>query len=327
MPDVKICDVTLRDGMQVTNRDARIPLTARLKLAESLQRAGLPYLEVGSFVSPRFLSSMHDTPELLAALAPRPGQQLAALVPKRKYYHQLQGSPHTDTVAVFISASEDYSLANTRMTREEALDAARDVAYAARHDGYRLRSYLSYAFRDPSRQDGETPLEATRFLTESLLDMGCETVALSDTDGRATPHEIDHVLGMLAADVGTEHLGVHLHDRYGQGLANALVAFQAGVRVFDCSVGGIGGNAAVLESSAGNLATEELVFFFHGMNVDTGIDFDELLVAARMVAEMTRLVGDPPPPSKILADLLAREPAAAVEDARVGGLKSATPPS
>lgn len=304
MPEVKICDVTLRDGMQAVNRKAVIPLEMRLGLAEALQRARLPYIEVGSFVHPNVIPAMADTRELLAALRPARGQQLAALVPKLKYYRQLAAAPHVDTVAVLVSASERYSQVNTNMTCEQALAAAREVAAAASADGYRLHAYLSYAFREMG-SDAGMPAGKVADLCAALIAKGCETIALSDTDGRAVPKEIERTVAYLAEHTGLEHIGVHLHDRYGLGLANALVAFRAGIRTFDSSVGGVGGNK-LIQDSVGNIATEELVYLFQGLDVDTGVDFDALLAAGDVLLDLIRFAGDPMPPSKILANRRSR---------------------
>lgn len=302
-PEVKICDVTLRDGMQVLNRNALIPVRMRRRLAETLQRSRLPYIEVGSFVNPRIISAMQDTPELFGSLRACDGQQLAALVPKLKYYRELKQTPNVDTVALFVSASETYSRANTRMSRDQAVASAREVALAARGDGYRVRAYLSYAFREMVNAPGEMPVETVERMCEPLLEMGCESVALSDTDGRAAPRDLERIIGHVDKTLGLEHMGVHLHDLHGLGLVNSLIAYRLGIRTFDCSIGGLGGNK-IVENSVGNVATEELVNMFHGMDVTTGIDFDFLIRAGRIVVDMARYVGDPAPPSRILADRL-----------------------
>ena len=304
MPEVKICDVSLRDGMQVLNRHAAIPLDARAQLAEALVRAGVPYIEVGSFVNPRVVPAMSDTAELLAALPPYDGQ-VAALAPTLEYYQRLKEAPRVDTVALFVSASETYSRANTRMSVEQALDAAEEIAVAAVADGYRLRGYLSYAFHDRSQPDGRMPVETVERICGRLTTMGCETIALSDTDGMATPRHIERLVGHLADRIGLEAIGVHLHDRRGLGITNAYVAYGAGVRVFDASIGGIGG-AITVRHSVGNVSAEELVAMFESIGVDTGIDLEPLVEAGCRVSQMADFVGDPPPPSKIILDELAK---------------------
>ncbi len=303
-PEVKVCDVTLRDGMQIVNRDRVIALEMRLALLEALHRSGLPYLEVGSFVSPRFIPAMQDTPEMLRAM-PHMEAEIAVLVPNIRYYRELERHDHekVNTVALFVSASEAYSESNTRMSKSRAFDSAREVAGAARHDGFRLRGYLSYAFRDV---DGDRRMDPEILLrdSEALLEMGCSTIVLSDTDGRSSPRDIERTVSALGPVAGLEALGVHLHDRWGQGIANALAAYQLGVRTFDSSIGGVGGSKAV-QASVGNIATEELISLFHGMGVETGVDPQPLLEAGRILVEMTELAGDPLPPSKLLANQLS----------------------
>ena len=298
--EVKICDVSLRDGMQILNRHAVIPLEERLELAAALVRAGLPYIEVGSFVNPRVVPAMHDTTELLERMPPYDGQ-IAALAPTLGYYEHLKKAPRVNTVALFVSASERYSQKNTHMSVDEALDAAAEVAAAARADGYGLRGYLSFAFRERGE---EMPAEKVERICSRLVEMGCDTVALSDTDGMATPRDIERLVGHLAGTIGLAAVGVHLHDRRGLGVTNAYAAFQAGVRIFDAAIGGIGG-AITVRHSAGNVATEELVSMFDSLGVDTGIDIEPLIEAGCRVSQMAEEVGDPPPPSKIVLDEIA----------------------
>jgi hydroxymethylglutaryl-CoA lyase len=304
MAEVKICDVSLRDGMQILNRHAVIPLEARLKVVEALVRAGVPYIEVGSFVNPRVVPAMRDTRELLERMPPYTGQ-IAALAPTVEYYERLREAPRVNTVALFVSASEAYSLANTRMSIGQALDAAASVATAAVEDGYRLRGYLSYAFRDKTQTRGETPVEKVEEICRQLITMGCETVALSDTDGLATPQDIERIVVPLSDRLGLDHIGVHLHDRRGLGVTNAYVAYQTGIRVFDASIGGIGG-AITVRHSVGNIATEELVSMFESIGADTGLDIRPLVEAGCRVSQMADFVGDSPPPSKIILDELAK---------------------
>jgi hydroxymethylglutaryl-CoA lyase len=304
VPEVKICDVSLRDGMQILNRHAVIPLEARLKVVEALVRAAVPYIEVGSFVNPRVVPAMRDTSDLLMRMPPYSGQ-VAALAPTLEYYERLREAPRVNTVALFVSASEAYSRANTRMSVSEAIEAAGAVAGAAVEDGYRLRGYLSYAFRDKTQARGEMPVERVEEICRRLIAMGCETVALSDTDGMATPQDIERVVVPLADRLGLDHIGVHLHDRRGLGVTNAYVAYRTGIRVFDASIGGIGG-AITVRHSVGNIATEELASMFESIGADTGIDIQPLVEAGCRVSQMAEFVGDSPPPSKIILDELAK---------------------
>ena len=306
-----ICDVSLRDGMQILNRHAVIPLEARLQLVEALIRAHVPYIEVGSFVNPRVVPAMQDTAKLLERMPPYDGQ-IAALAPTLDYYEILRQAERVNTVALFVSASEEYSKKNTRMSVEEALKAAGTVAGAAKRDGYRLRGYLSYAFRDSSLPDGLMPVEQVSTLCRRLIDMGCDAIALSDTDGMASPNDIDRVVGYVGDQIGLDHIGVHLHDRRGLGITNAYAAYMAGVRIFDASIGGIGG-AITVRHSIGNISTEELVSMLHSIGADTGVDVEPLIEAGCRVSQMAHFVGDPPPPSRIILDEIAKRRAEAEE--------------
>ncbi|HEX9733360.1 MAG TPA: hypothetical protein VGG06_15425 [Thermoanaerobaculia bacterium] len=307
MSEVRICDVTLRDGLQALDREAEVPLALRLRLFDALRRARLPYVEVGSFVNPRVLPAMKVTPELLAAIAPGEAE-IAVLVPKLRYFHEARRSPHVTTVALLVSASEAYSVLNTRMSTAEALAAAREVAASARREGYRARAYLSYSFRDFGEGNAPQPTETVVRLCGELLAAGCEMVAVADTNGTATPGDVARTLKAVERTVGLERVGVHFHDRYGLGITNCFVAYESGVRIFDGAIGGIGGNRMV-KGSVSNVATEELAFMFHAIGVDTGTDFGALLEAGRVVEEMIGLLAAPPPQSKILLNRVEALPA------------------
>jgi hydroxymethylglutaryl-CoA lyase len=312
MVKVRICDVSLRDGMQILNRHAVIPLEVRLQLLEALIRSGVPYIEVGSFVNPRVVPAMRDTRDVLHQMPPYDGQ-IAALAPTLGYYEQLKTAERVNTVALFVSASEQYSQKNTRMTVTEAVTAAGRIAEAASADGFRLRGYLSYSFRDPSQPGGLTPVERVTEICGQLASMGCETIALSDTDGMASPNDIERLVRYVDEQMGLDHIGVHLHDRRGLGVTNAYVAYQLGVRCFDASVGGIGG-AITVRHSIGNVSTEELVAMFDSIGVETGVDLEPLIEAGCRVSQMADFVGDPPPPSKIILDEISKRRAELEEE-------------
>lgn len=297
MPAVKICDVTLRDGLQALDVEARLPLERRVALFDALRRARLPYIEIGSFVNPHVFPAMKSTPDLLAALDPPGAEEIAVLVPNRKYYEKTRGAANITTMAVLLSASEKYSKINTRMSTDEALAAARQVTDAALADGFRVRAYLSYSFREMDN----TPIPTDRVvrLCESILALGCEMVAISDTAGTAVPEDIARLTKALRGAVDIDRVGVHFHDRYGLGITNCHVAYEHGVRIFDSAIGGIGGNRMV-KGSVSNVSTEELVFMLRAIGADTGIDFDGLLEAGAVVLGMIDALGAPPSQSKIL---------------------------
>jgi hydroxymethylglutaryl-CoA lyase len=304
---VTICEMSARDGMQVLNRSGRVPFEMRLALLRALERARLPYIEVGSFVSPKIFPHLQDTPELFrdAHDATYRGQ-LAGLMPNLRYYEQFKDTPNLMTAAVFVSASEEYSQKNKNISIHDDLADAKRIAEVARQQGHRVRAHLSGAFRDPIRSDTQTDPDFVRQMCQELIRAGCETVALADTSGRATPPDIQRTIAHLVShEIDLARIGVHLHDRFDHAMANAWEAYRLGVRTFDSALGGIGGNPSVIDS-VGNLATERLVQFFTLMGVETGIDLAALKQALTIVYRMTQLVGDPPPSSsRLMHEILA----------------------
>ena len=288
--EVILCEMSPRDGLQALNRAAVIPLEDRVCLVTALQRARLYYIEAGAFVSARRIPAMADSAELFERLTPYEGE-LAALVPNMKYFEKCANVPNVDTVALFVSASEAYSLKNTRMTIDEALFAATEVCAAAMAKGHRVRAHVSGAFRDLTGENGPTPAADVVRVCERLRDAGGGgmVVALADTDGNAGEEDLQRVIPAVESALGLDRVGVHLHDRAGAGVGNARVAWDLRIRVFDCAVGGIGGNPTALDDPAGNVATEKLVEMFEEMGVSTGVDRGALGEAVVMVGEMAAL--------------------------------------
>jgi hydroxymethylglutaryl-CoA lyase len=285
---VTICEMSPRDGMQSVNRDSRIPIVMRVELIEVLQRAGFPYIEAASFVSPRVFPQFADSGELMARLKPYDGQ-LAALVPNEAYYQRFKDTPNLTTVAVFLSASDEYSRKNKRISLSDDLDDAKRIAAAARVKGHRLRAHLSGAFRDLTVENRPSDQRQVVSVCRELIGIGCETVALADTDGRATADDLRRITSSLCeAGIGLGHVGIHLHDREGHAIEIARLALELGVRTFDAAVGGIGGNRASTED-VGNVATEILIDLFTELGFDLGIDLDALRDARRLVAKMVEL--------------------------------------
>ena len=302
MPDVRICEMVPRDGLQTLNPQYIIRPGRKLALIDALAAAGLDFIEIGSFVSTRAVPQMANTDDVARHLHVRPGVDYAALVPNLKHYQRFKASG-LDTVALFVSASEAYSQFNLKQTIAESKVTAGQVARTAREDGFRLRGHLSACFQD--LDGGDSHLDVLADWVYTLIDWGCDHVALSDTKGTTHPLRVRAVLDVVREAVGFDRIAVHFHDSYGQGITNCLTAYECGVRIFDGCVGGIGGTPLKRRSAdepggGGNIATEELVQLFHAMGIETGIDLDELLQAGRLLADVVRETGDPPPPSKLL---------------------------
>lgn len=292
---VTICEMSPRDGMQSVNRDCRIPIDMRLSLIGALKRAKFPYIEAASFVSQKVFPQFADSVEVVTRAGPYHAGQLAALVPNLKYYEEFKSTPNLNCVAVFLSASDEYSRKNKRISLDEDLPDATQIAAAAKANGHSIRAHLSGAFRDLTAENRETDPRQVARVCEELIDAGCQTVALADTDGRATTKDMQRVIAHLReSNIDITKIGVHLHDRDDHALENALEAFRLGVRSFDAAVGGIGGNRASADY-LGNIATERLVATFTNVGVETSINHAALRDAVEIVDQMTQLVGDPRP--------------------------------
>lgn len=332
-PDVKICEMSPRDGLQyLGGPDAEaagrvVPVDARVRLIEALIAAGLRHIEVGAFVSPKGTPQMTPSDALGQRLDPGQvaGLELAGLVPNEAGYRRFT-TTRLNVVAIFPSASEAHSRKNFGGRGvDEVLALAGGVARQARADGYALRGHVSAAFQDMAVATGASDLATVVRVCRTVLeDFGCEYLTLADTNGTTNPARVGEVLDAVGGALGgLGRVGVHLHDRYGTGIANAYAAWLKGVRIFDASLGGVGGSVAASvvaggdgRQMVGNIATESLVAMFDGMGVSTGVDLNELMSGAGAILyDICVRAGDFSPPSGLLREHLGygtrweREPA------------------
>jgi len=276
---VELREVAPRDGLQ--NEKAFVPAAVKIDFVESLAAAGLPYVEVTSFVSPKWIPALADGLEVARAFRRRPGTRYAALVPNARGYEAFRAAGTLDVAAIFLSATETHNRKNIAKSIDETIPVLREVADAARTDGRAVRGYVSTVFGCP--YEGRTPVERVERVVRDLLAMECEEISLGDTIGAANPRQVREVLARIFALAPVERFSLHFHDTRGTALANALAAFESGARKFDGSAGGIGG-CPYAPGAAGNAATEELVYLFESMGVATGVDLDALVRAARGIA-------------------------------------------
>jgi hydroxymethylglutaryl-CoA lyase len=283
---VRIVEVGPRDGLQ--NEAALVPVAAKVALIEALAAAGLQTIEVGSFVSPRWVPQMAGTAEVLSRLRPLPGVALPVLVPN------LQGldaalAAGVAEVAVFGAASEAFSRKNINCSVAESLDRFAPVVERALAAGLRVRGYVSCVLGCP--YEGGVAPEAVRAVAAALAAMGCYEVSLGDTIGTGTPVHAQQMVEAVAAAVPVQRLALHFHDTYGQALANILACLELGVSVVDSSVAGLGG-CPYARGASGNVATEDLVHMLHGMDIETGVDLHRLCAAgAEICAVLQRPTG------------------------------------
>jgi len=260
-----------------------------VRLVQALLDAGLPWIELTSFVSPRWIPALADNAEVARIFAAPVKGQTSALVPNLR---GLEGAIEAGmgACAVFISASETHNLKNINRPIDVALESYIEVIAQARAAGLKVRGYLSMVWGCP--WEGNVPVAQVIRLTRALLEAGCYEVSLGDTVGYGTPRQTrDLLLALEGEGVGLSQVAMHMHDTRGMALANCVVGLDLGVRTFDGAVGGLGG-CPYAKGASGNLATEDLVYMLDGMGVHTGVDLDKLVDAA-LLAEA--LVGRPLP--------------------------------
>ena len=277
MAVVHICEVGPRDGLQ--NAHHLMPTEAKKAWIRALAAAGLKEIEVGSFVPPKLIPAMADTGEIVAFSRTIPGVKIVALAPNLKGFQRaLEAGAHKVTFPV--SASRKHSESNVRMTPEQMVEEVRKCA-AHPHPGVEIEGAVSTAFG--CTMQGEVPEEDVLRIAAALAEF-CDCVALADTVGYANPAQIRRLFKKVRAQIGSKLEAAHLHNTRGLGLANALAAYEEGVRHFDSSMGGLGG-CPFAPGASGNVITEDLVFMFESMGVTTGIDLEKLFLARKTLIQ------------------------------------------
>jgi len=277
-PQVRIVEVSPRDGLQ--NEPAAVDVATKVALIEALADAGLQAIECGSFVSKKYVPQMADTAEVFGALRRAPGVEYSVLVPNLKGLGAAVRSEMTD-IAIFAAASESFSQHNIQCSIAESLSRFRAVAEQALAHGMRVRGYVSCVLGCP--YEGSVAPEAVVRVARALIDMGCYEISLGDTIGVGTPLVAQALIRQVAEHVPIRRLAVHLHDTYGQALANILAALQLGVAAIDAAVAGLGG-CPYAPGATGNVATEDVVYMLNGMKIETGIDLDKLATAGQTIS-------------------------------------------
>ena len=282
---VRIVEVGPRDGLQ--NEKALVPIGVKVELIERLAAAGLPAVEAGAFVSPKWVPQMADTAEVLAAMRRRPGTAYPVLVPNETGLVRALDSG-VEEIAVFGAASESFSQRNINCSIAESLDRFRPVCERALAAGLRVRGYVSCVLGCP--YEGAVASGKVAEVSAALAEMGCYEVSLGDTIGVGTAGKARALIRTVAKVLPRERLAVHFHDTYGQALANILACLEEGVTTVDSSVAGLGG-CPYAKGASGNVATEDLLYLLEGLGVKTGVDFDAVVAAGRFVSEH---LGRPP---------------------------------
>ncbi|AOS96699.1 Hydroxymethylglutaryl-CoA lyase YngG [Microbulbifer aggregans] len=280
---VKMVEVGPRDGLQ--NEKQPISVDTRIGLVNRLSQAGLPVIEAGSFVSPKWVPQMAASEEVLAGIERRAGVTYSALTPNLKGYERAVEA-RADEVAVFGAASEAFTQKNINCSIAESLERFAPLLERAAADGIPVRGYVSCVLGCP--YEGEIAPEKVAEVSAALLDMGCYEISLGDTIGVGTPERAKRMIEKVASRVPMEKLAVHFHDTYGQALANLYAALQMGVAVVDSAVAGLGG-CPYARGASGNVASEDVLYLLQGLGIETGVDLDKLVAAGNFIsAELGR---------------------------------------
>ena len=272
---VLISEVGPRDGLQSVN--ACMPTADKLRWISALHAAGLREIEVGSFVPARLLPQLADTADVVAHALTLPGLTVLALVPNlRGAEAALAAGVHKITVPV--SASPAHSMANVRKSPQAMVEEVRLIDALRRRVAPQvgLEAAISTAFG--CTLQGAVPEDEVIRLAVQCAGAGADDVGLSDTTGHANPAQVRRLFMRLRAEISHQAGAAHMHNTRGLGLANCLAAYEAGVRTFDASLGGLGG-CPYAPGASGNVVTEDLVFMFEAMGITTGIDLARLIAA------------------------------------------------
>lgn len=281
MDTVIINDVGPRDGLQ--NDPASVSPIQRAELIKQLVSAGIPAVEVASFVSPKAVPKMAGADEVVAQLD-LDSAEFSALVPNAKGY-TLARSAGVRSIAVVLSATNTMNEKNINMDLDTTVAVCKEIVQQARTDGLTPRAYVSVAVECP--YEGAVPDERVESLANTMFAAGASEVIVADTIGAANPAQVKALFQRMVSAFGAPQLSAHFHDTRALALANAWQALECGIRKFDASIGGLGG-CPFAPGAAGNLATEDLVSLLHQAGFVTGVDQNKLL---DVVANVKAMVG------------------------------------
>lgn len=274
---VHITEVAPRDGFQMERKF--IPTETKIRITNALLRCGFKKIEATSFISPKAIPQMKDAGKLIAGLDRSTGAIISALVPNKKGAENA-AKAGVDEMMTFLSASESHNKSNVNRSIEESLQGLKSVFKIAKMTDIEIASGIGVAFGCPFEGDVQT--EKVVGIVERLLDMGTTTITLGDTTGMGTPPIVRETCEELLKRFNNIDLSLHFHNTRGIGLVNVYAALDLGLTKFESTVGGLGG-CPFAPGATGNICTEDLVYLFHEMGIDTGVDLDKLIEVSKEV--------------------------------------------
>lgn len=276
---VTLVEVGPRDGLQ--NEKNIIPADTKIELINRLAACGLPVVEATSFVSPKWVPQLADATEVMAGIDLGGQVRHPVLVPNEKGLDRALEAGAKE-IAVFTAASEAFSVKNTNCSIAGSLERIRPVVARAQQENIPVRGYVSCVLGCPYQ--GEVEPEAVLLVAMALFELGCYEISLGDTIGVGTPAKAQALVDLVTTQVPAKNLAVHFHDTYGQALANILVCIEAGIRVVDSSVAGLGG-CPYARGATGNVATEDVAYMLAGLGFSTGVNLEQLAATGDWISK------------------------------------------
>ena len=274
---IKIVEVGPRDGLQ--NEAATIPTDTKVAFVNALSESSVSEIEVSAFVSPRRVPQLSDADDVFRKISRRNDVLYSALVPNEKGLDRAI-SAGVDKICVFTAASETFNLRNINKSIESSILLFRPVVKRAHSVSLPVRGYISTAFW--CAFEGKISPDTVSEVVERLCDIGVDEVSVSDTIGKASPQEVERLLDLLLTVIPSGNIAMHFHDTYGRGVENVLASWSRGIRIFDASVGGLGG-CPFAPGATGNVATESVVRALDSKGETVGVDLEKLLHARRLL--------------------------------------------
>jgi hydroxymethylglutaryl-CoA lyase len=275
---VRIVEVGPRDGLQ--NETKTIPTEKKAEFIALLVAAGLKDIEVASFVHPKWVPQLADAQDLIKRLEFTPDVRYSALVPNMKGLERAIASG-IRRIAVFTAASESFNHKNINMGVQQSLEVFKPVVSRAAAEGISVRGYISTCFVCP--YEGSVAKQRVADVTRALFELGVDEVSIGDTIGAATPKDVETTVGFLLQEFPAAKLAMHFHDTYGMAVANVYQSLQMGITIFDSSAGGLGG-CPYAPGASGNVATEDIVYLFEKLGIQTGVSLQLLRQASHLIA-------------------------------------------
>lgn len=276
---VVIKEVGPRDGLQ--NEKGLINTNEKVQWIDNLSQSGLQYIEVSSFVHPKWIPQLADAEKVLKSIKRHNDVTYAALIPNVKGLMRAL-EVGIDEASVFMSASESHNKNNINKTIDETFPVLKEVVEEAKKANLTVRGYVSTVIGCP--YEGSISPEQVLRVVDALVDMGVSEVSLGDTIGVGVPTQVEQLLTLLLKHYPPSLFAMHFHDTRGTALANIVKSLEMGITTFDSSTGGLGG-CPYAKGASGNVATEDVLYLLSEMGIETGVDMNSIVEAAFFIEQ------------------------------------------